>query len=457
MTLAASETKTAPVAPRDVERLLDSAIGSATDGAPGKRGAFVRVSLSVPPVALAPLSSLGNAAFLWQPASAPSFVGIDEAKRYQASGPHRFRELQRLVSCDLADCDPALRVFGGFAFEAGTLGSFERFGDATFVLPRFCYERGSASATLSLVLSRRELAQRDRALDWCNQLAALAARIEGLLQGTGTRLHPVRTKDVSRDVWGNLVADILGRIAAGETSKIVAARRLELEFERPIDVAATLRALHEQAHGSTCFAFRLGKAAFVGATPERLVRKQDLRVESEALAGTFRTAGSPLAAELLRSPKEHDEHTPVLHAIVAALGPLCRELSHPPRPELRELPDLLHLSTPISGTLNERLHVLDLVERLHPTPAVGGVPTDVALSWIRTHEPGERGWYAGPIGWFDGKGDGDFQVALRSGLLEGSRATLFAGGGIVSGSEPHSEYAETELKLRALFGALRCA
>jgi menaquinone-specific isochorismate synthase len=450
VTLASIESNAVGIASREAERLLDVASS--------EPGQFVRVAIPVPAVALAPLCTLGESAFLWEPLESPAFVGIDQVKRYQASGATRFSEIQRAVSADLGDSDPALRVFGGFAFEAGTAGdAFERFGDASFVLPRFCYERGSANGTLSLVLSRRELAQRERATEWCQQLLSLGQRLGELPGATGTRLHPVRVRDVSADAWADLVADILARIDSGSASKIVAARRVEFDFERPLHVAATLRALLDQARGSTCFAFRHGSSAFLGATPERLVKKQGNRVESEALAGTFRTAGSPLAAELLRSPKEHSEHMPVLAAIVSALEPLCSELHHPAHPEMRELPDLLHLRTPISGTLREPGHVLELVQRLHPTPAVGGVPTDVALNWIREREPGERGWYAGPVGWFDGQGDGDFQVALRSGLLEGTRATLFAGGGIVRGSEPPSEYAETELKLRALFGALRCA
>jgi isochorismate synthase EntC len=115
---------------------------------------------------------------------------------------------------------------------------------------------------------------------------------------------------------------------------------------------------------------------------------------------------------------------------------------------------VVHLRTRISGVLREPLHVLELVERLHPTPAVGGVPTARALSWIAEHEPDERGWYAGPIGWVDAQGDGAFAVALRSGLLENHRASLYAGAGIVQGSDARSELNETRWKLQALLGAL---
>jgi salicylate biosynthesis isochorismate synthase len=200
---------------------------------------------------------------------------------------------------------------------------------------------------------------------------------------------------------------------------------------------------------------RRGAATFLGATPERLLYKRGLQFFTEALAGTFRRSQSDFAAELLRSPKEHEEHQPVLDAILERLAPHAEQLEYRPNPELRELPSLLHLRTPIAGRLRAPKHILELVADLHPTPAVGGVPTTQALQWIAEHERHERGWYAGPIGWFDAAGDGEFMVALRSGIVEGNTVTAFAGAGIVQGSDPESEFAETELKFTALLDALR--
>src|SRR5262249_17858502 len=136
------------------------------------------------------------------------------------------------------------------------------------------------------------------------------------------------------------------------------------------------------------------------------------------------------------------------------LKPLTTVLEHAPRAEVHQLRHVLHLRTKISGVLTNPRHVLDLVARLHPTPAVGGMPAERALQWIADHEPDERGWYAGPVGWFNAAGDGEFAVALRSGLLEGPRAHLYVGAGIVAGSEAASEFAETRWKLRALLSAL---
>ena len=143
-----------------------------------------------------------------------------------------------------------------------------------------------------------------------------------------------------------------------------------------------------------------------------------------------------------------------MREIVRALSPLASNVEHGERPELYELRHVLHLRSRIRATLRGSPHLLHVVEQLHPTPAVGGVPTARALEWISSHEPDERGWYAGPIGWFDAAGDGEFAVALRSGVLEGKRAHLYVGAGIVDRSSPAAEFTETRWKLAALLGAL---
>jgi isochorismate synthase EntC len=218
----------------------------------------------------------------------------------------------------------------------------------------------------------------------------------------------------------------------------------------------------------------------VGATPERLIRRRGDDVDSEALAGSIArparaAATAPpadashpfgampegegwddraLAMALLDSAKDRGEHDLVVKAIEQGLGPWCREMSMPDTPAVRTLRHVIHLHTPVHGTLFAPRHVLALAAALHPTPAVGGTPTAAALSWIATHEPAARGWYAAPVGWFDADGDGELAVAIRSGLIDDASATLYAGAGIVRDSDAAAEWAETEVKLRALSGAL---
>jgi isochorismate synthase len=212
-----------------------------------------------------------------------------------------------------------------------------------------------------------------------------------------------------------------------------------------------LEGLAELAPACTVFAFRRGGRCFVGATPEKLLEKQGNRVRTEALAGSAAPAGH---SALLQSEKDRAEHQHVVDAIRARLVAIGASVSGACAPELRALSHVVHLHTPITAELSTPLHVLDVVAALHPTPAVGGVPEAAALAWLARHEPFARGWYASPVGWFDERGDGDFRVALRSAVLAGDRAHLFAGAGIVRGSRPEMELAETRLKLAALGRAL---
>jgi isochorismate synthase len=192
---------------------------------------------------------------------------------------------------------------------------------------------------------------------------------------------------------------------------------------------------------------------FLGATPERLLAKSGLTIETEAMAGSVE-AGERKQAALLSSSKDLSEHVIVVREIVREIESLCARISFPESPAAHALRDVVHLYTPIHAELAQPCHVLELVERLHPTPAVGGVPRGAAVTWISEHEPNERGYYASPVGWFDEDGNGAFWVGLRSALLDGAHAHLYAGAGIVAGSDARQELAETELKLAALKSAL---
>jgi isochorismate synthase len=184
-------------------------------------------------------------------------------------------------------------------------------------------------------------------------------------------------------------------------------------------------------------------------------------VRSNPLAGSAARSGDPVedrqnAARLLGSAKDHEEHAIVVEAIARTLGPFCRELSWDPEPVLLETPNVWHLSTRFRGLLREPSPgALELVEALHPTPAIAGEPRDVALQTISDLEPFDRGSYAGPVGWVDANGDGEWAIALRCAELRGEHATLYAGAGIVAGSEPAAEVDETERKFRAFLDALR--
>jgi isochorismate synthase len=207
------------------------------------------------------------------------------------------------------------------------------------------------------------------------------------------------------------------------------------------------------------FTFSAGNATFVGASPETLVELHDRNVRALGLAGSARRGDSDeeddeIGRALMASAKDRIEHETVVRAIRQHLEGATDELLAPNAPTLRKLPNIQHLSTDITATARSGVDVLELVRRLHPTPAVCGWPRDVAIDVIARREHFDRGWYAGPIGWIDARGEGEFVVALRSALVMGKSARLFAGNGIMGDSDPGLELEEVRLKLRPLMEAL---
>jgi isochorismate synthase len=265
----------------------------------------------------------------------------------------------------------------------------------------------------------------------------------------------VASADRSHGDYRARIAAALRDIATGELEKVVLARSLHLHHDGPFDAGALLGDL--RAIYPTCTSFAVGRpdGVFLGATPEHLVRLENARVETAAVAGSAprgRNAedDARLGRELRESKKEQTEHAIVVRVLREALADCCEDLDVPEAPRLLRLEEIQHLETPIAGTLRNGASILELVERMHPTPAVGGAPREAALAWIAQWEDLDRGWYAGPIGFIDADGGGDFCVALRSALLRGGEARLFAGAGIVDGSIPDAELQETRVKLRAL-------
>jgi menaquinone-specific isochorismate synthase len=244
------------------------------------------------------------------------------------------------------------------------------------------------------------------------------------------------------------VAAAVERIRAGHLSKVVLARDLIAIADAPIDTRVLLRRLADRF--PSCYTFAC--AGLVGASPELLVSRYGGQVESLVLAGTIARDGGDgtSAATLLASAKDREEHSYAADMVRDALAPLCRELTMPDEPELLSLSNLIHLATPVRGRLGEERSVLDVVAALHPTPAVAGTPTDAAIDLIRELELMDRGRYTGPVGWIDARGDGEWCIALRCAEVEGSRARLYAGGGIVADSDPAAELAEAQTKFRAM-------
>lgn len=253
-----------------------------------------------------------------------------------------------------------------------------------------------------------------------------------------------------------LVEAAVAAIEGGEVDKVVLAREVLVEANRPIVVHEVLERLRTLYPSTMVFSID----GFVGASPELLVSRQGTRIASHPLAGTYPRSGDPMVDErmavaLFESGKDRQEHRYVIDAIAAVLAPLCAEIDVPEVPSIMQLRNVLHLGTHISGELREPApSALELVAALHPTPAVGGTPTGAALAWLAANEGLDRGRYAGPVGWLDASGDGEFALGIRSADIDDNRARLVSGVGLVKGSDPESELIETQLKLQALLAAV---
>jgi menaquinone-specific isochorismate synthase len=255
--------------------------------------------------------------------------------------------------------------------------------------------------------------------------------------------------------WEQVVAAAVARIKAGELRKVVLARDLQAYASAGIDVRVLLARLTARSPG--CYTFAC--AGLVGATPELLIQREGRDVRSLVLAGTMARGGSQaddeaLSAALLGSAKNAEEHRYSVESVRDLLAPLCAELDVDPEPYLLQMADYQHLATSVSGVLARDTSALALAASLHPTAAICGTPTEAALELIRELERMDRGRYSGPVGWVDGRGNGEWGIALRCGEIDGRRARLFAGCGIVAGSQPESELAETETKFRPMRRAL---
>ena len=257
------------------------------------------------------------------------------------------------------------------------------------------------------------------------------------------------------DEWDAMVTAALALIETHDLEKVVLAREVVVEADAPFEPATVIARL--RATQPDCFVYAAG--GFVGATPELLVRRTGSEVVSQPMAGTGPRAASPEADQrsierLVSSVKESREHRLVVDAVAGELARWCDGVVVG-EPEPMRLTSVTHLTTRISGRIRRRdSSAVDLALALHPTPAVNGAPRDAAGAAIARLERFDRAAYAGPVGWVDARGDGEFAVALRGATLEGNRARLLAGAGIVAGSDPDAEWAETQAKLEPMLRAL---
>ena len=420
---------------------------------------------------------LGECIFWEKPEDRRAFVGIGTAATIEAAGTDCLNDaatacrfLQRNAVVGFAPGKLPTHVtgpilFGGFAFDPlrPATSLWNGFPDGLLVLPRLLFSGGEKNAALTINL---RVEASDDIEQLTDEITLSVLRLHTMVEQLLAQPEPescsgqLAVQDVlPASTWKGLVASAVQHIQQGAYQKVVLARAVEATSEDAFAIDMLLHRLRESYSGAYIFAIQRGTRYFVGATPERLVFAQDGQIRTMALAGSAPRGATEqedqqLGMELLHSAKNQQEHAIVVNMVRNALAHLCSTVQVADQSHLLKLRNIQHLETLITGELLAGHSILETLQDLHPTPAVGGFPRQAALAEIRDSEQLDRGWYAGPIGWIDRDGHGEFAVALRSGLIDGNKATLFAGCGIVADSEPESEYAESRLKLNVMLQGL---
>jgi menaquinone-specific isochorismate synthase len=406
-----------------------------------------------------------------RPSEGWAIAGAESVLGFSTSGPGRFAACQRFIDEALGS---AIAVgdqdipFGGPHFFAAfsfldAVGPGEPFEAACVFVPRWQVARrdGRTAAVANL------LVEGDSQTD---SLAAKVWRAHSKFRSfdfPSPELPDGRTGVASsvdevggRRSYESAVSRAVGRISRGEFEKIVLARAKDVRAADPLHPLRMLNGLRQRFPDCNSFSVANGRGqSFIGASPELLLRVEGSTAFTEALAGSAgrgstASEDAALGKRLLHSEKDLREQRIVLDSILRGLAPLDLDLKYSARPLLRRLSNVQHLHTPIEAKLPRGVRLLDMLVRLHPTPAVGGNPRELAVPAIAELEAFPRGLYGGALGWIDSRGSGEFIVGLRSALIDGSRARMYAGAGIVAGSSPETEFAETELKFRAMQDAL---
>ena len=453
----------APSGPDQEGRPTGGAAGPTPAAGPAGGGRFSSIALSGdfdPRALLTGPDAAEVSACYERPDGDLVLVGMGEAALITAppgGGPEAIRDAALRLLRDAASPDGGAgplrpRLLGGFAFDSsapagGVWGGFDY---GWLSLPRLLFVRDGEECGVVLAPGSQPAE-----VDYLVERSEGAGTVAGEREATALRV----IWDINRPALMYAVAEIAAEVRAGLYEKAVLASVREIETAAPIDPGATLAQLREDYPHCHLFSFRRGDAIFLGASPEQLAGLRGGAVSTLGLAGSARRGrtteeDAELGEALLRDAKERIEHEIVVRALREGVSGLASDLEAPNRPELLRLHNIQHLATEVRGRALPGVDILDLVGRLHPTPAVCGWPSATAREVIARHERFDRGWYAGPVGWMDGAGDGEFAVGLRSALVRGRRAWLFSGAGITGDSTPESELAEIELKFRPLTSAL---
>lgn len=409
--------------------------------------------------------------FFWQePTSHSSIVGLGKVENIQTEpSENRFEEISckwnEVIKNSIIQSEngtiPATGpiLFGGFSFDYEKSQSllWDQFGDNFLYIPQYMMTLVNNQAFYTTNLLCLPEGNMKRLIELYEHGEELRRTVER--QHVFFTNELIYKEEIAPFQWKETVAKAVNTIKNSDIDKIVLARELKLVFDQDIHAESVLERLLKEQSSSFIFSLESGRDCFIGASPERLVKKEANEVLSTCLAGSIARGKSEaedlqLGQQLLHDPKNLMEHQFVVNMIRKTIETECAEVIVPSSPVLMKTKHIQHLYTPVRAISKEKTTILDLVKKLHPTPALGGLPQTAAVSWIRDNEVLERGLYGGPLGWLDSNGNGEFAVALRSALIKVKEASLFAGCGIVEDSEPEEEYKETWIKFKPMLNAL---
>lgn len=439
------------------------------------------LSITLPIAGIDPLAALElnpdyEEKFYWaHPVNSISISAAGKVRELKATGKNRFDEItdQTVQIKDEIQSYTAIQhsmagplFLGGYSFNDHNIGQvWKKFGAARFVLPEWMLVEIGNLHLLTLAIEKEGRPADDiyqEIISKITDFINLAGRLQHSEHEESGQTNILCTlqKPEDRKRWLSKVEKAKDLIRQKKFEKIVIARSVSFQSKRTLVPTVLAHKLRQKY--PACYNFLIQRdpeTSFIGASPERLASFNNGVFLTEGLAGSISRGKSAmedasLAHTLLNSPKDREEHRFVVQAIDDNLKPFSNKVDHPEQPQIKKLQNVQHLFTPIRASIKEGIEIHELVQQLHPTPAVGGYPRMDSVPYIQEIEQIDRGWYSAPVGWFNLKGSGEFAVAIRSALLHNNKAELFAGCGIVSDSDPEKEWKETLLKFVPLMDAL---
>ncbi|MEH7118114.1 isochorismate synthase [Neobacillus vireti] len=412
---------------------------------------------------------LGERFFWKDPTNATVLIGLGISKQIQSDqAQDRFFYVEKEWKSFLKDSfifneyhvdGVGPLMFGGFSFDPYKEKTelWSKFADSIFHIPKFLLSiiGGETYLTTNIIFTPNDdFSLYSRTMEERNQLLH---SLKDCINSKTPLL--IKKEELCSDKWKLTVDDVVKELTDGPLKKVVLARELRLSFNSVVEPETVLENLTKEQPASYIFAFESNGDCFIGASPERLIKKHGAEVYSTCLAGSISRGSSEeedqaLGQTLLADQKNLIEHGYVVEMIKEALEQSCEEIILPDQPQLMKMRDIQHLYTPVIGKCGPNTSLLLLVEKLHPTPALGGLPKASAVGKIREVEDLDRGLFGSPLGWVDYQQNGEFAVSIRSGLIQGKEVSLFAGCGVVADSNSEEEYLETSLKFRPMLRAL---